>query len=660
MKGFGKSGGFRIGCAALLAWLIIFVPYSAYANMPAGKHRGAVTAIQSDAQGRILSVGEDGFLGIWDNRYAQSRFQLSPYRITSMVLHPLRSEISIIESDGFGLYRVSAWDYESKKNLFTLRFRNPVSHINYSAAGSFLIIAQSGLGGVIFADSVTGELLEKELQGSPPSAALAVTSRAERVMICYFPLGLLSYWNLETGEKIRSFVVPHNIRSPILFGSDRFIAGFDPSGLIVLDAVNGTILARNESLRSGIIFLENSDSARFFTLSFTANAAALYLMEINPNGQLNTINRRAVPSSITDIRSAAYGGRGGIFLGTQAGELWFLDRNEARQLRSSEPKRITEAAVSSSTIALITETGKRTFIPLDFSLFEPGDTITLDDAESRTNIITDRSASPCSFLFWQSGSRTIPVLINADTGYSYPLNFQPRFPIRTAAIYGSYILLLDTTGTATILDRSSGNTVFTHSVPGSVDAIFARHDTIIFARSAAMGRTPFLSVNILTGETVAFAYPALLGGRAYRGASGILYGAVITRSEMDMQTSILRLNTLNPALSEILFEYDGEDTIFGMAESAGNLASTLGGSGAALNLSGQRVYFERCIGLPVKIFDGGSYFVILDGEGGITWHDNQNGKILAVFRLYSHFWVLEKKNQTELQREIIRGTISLP
>jgi WD40 repeat protein len=100
--------------------------------MPAGSHRGKVNAVLWDAgHSQILSAGADGFLGIWDikNNRAEDRFQLSSYALSSMVLRPGKPQIALIENDGLGLYRISAWDYEAKRNLFILRFRDPVSYI---------------------------------------------------------------------------------------------------------------------------------------------------------------------------------------------------------------------------------------------------------------------------------------------------------------------------------------------------------------------------------------------------------------------------------------------------------------------------------------------------------------------------------------------------
>jgi hypothetical protein len=53
--------------------------------------------------------------------------------------------------------------------------------------------------------------------------------------------------------------------------------------------------------------------------------------------------------------------------------------------------------------------------------------------------------------------------------------------------------------------------------------------------------------------------------------------------------------------------------------------------------------------------DGGCWFVTIDGEGGLTWHDNQTGKLHAVFRLYREGWILEDLSYPGGQ--IIQGQI---
>ena len=98
-----------------------------------------------------------------------------------------------------------------------------------------------------------------------------------------------------------------------------------------------------------------------------------------------------------------------------------------------------------------------------------------------------------------------------------------------------------------------------------------------------------------------------------------------------------------------------------MAESGGNFATTLGNGMATLYLNQRTGYgevtFEGGGAFPVKITDGGRNFIVLNGEGAVSWHDNQTGKLLAVFRLYQDFWTLEKNEPFGPGREILRGGV---
>jgi hypothetical protein len=130
-------------------------------DMLPGGHRGAITALLTDGYGNVFSAGEDGFVGLWRGQNAQERFQISPYGIRLLALRPGKTQIAAVKSDGHDIYRVSAWDYETRQNIFTLRFTDPISYINYSAAGGFLIVARArGHAGLVFIHSETGEILE--------------------------------------------------------------------------------------------------------------------------------------------------------------------------------------------------------------------------------------------------------------------------------------------------------------------------------------------------------------------------------------------------------------------------------------------------------------------------------------------------------------------
>jgi hypothetical protein len=160
-------------------------------------------------------------------------------------------------------------------------------------------------------------------------------------------------------------------------------------------------------------------------------------------------------------------------------------------------------------------------------------------------------------------------------------------------------------------------------------------------------------INIRTGETVPVSWPSQAGIMVYRGGSGKIYGAAIDQTDTTLRTSIIELNISNQSLSRSIVEYLGEDTLFQAAETEASLASTLGGDGASLYNSFGMIHFERTTGLPSGLTGGGIYFITVDKEGSISWHDSTTGALKAIFKLYKNEWILEKADGFT-----VSGTIS--
>ncbi|MDR0554135.1 MAG: WD40 repeat domain-containing protein, partial [Treponema sp.] len=631
---------------------------------PAGKHQGAVNVVIYDAEGLILSAGADGFLGIWNpqSNMAEERFQLSPYSITAMALRPGAAQIALIESDGLGLYRVSAWDYHLKKNLFSLRFREPITALVYSGAGNFLLVSRGGLG-MMFLLSETGEALPS-FQGPTGSISFAATGKSERTMIAYSPVGILSYWELDSGAELRRLSVPPGLTSPILFGNNRFLGGMSAEGLQILDAVSGNILIRDSRILGGILLPGNEEGTDFYC--FTRGDAVFSHYQISADGRLEIKERKSLPRNLAALNALAIQ-NGSTALGTVEGTIlsWAPNAAAPKLLQSGSLLRIKEAAVSGSILAFITEQASIGFIPLDFTALRNNSGISLETIEGYTSVSADfeeaqTSVSLGTFLFWRADTTAAPQLRSVNEHFISQASPQtlsgvtPRFPIRSASILDGKALFLDSVGNITVIALDSGQREFTYSSVGSLDTVFLDPRHIVIGRSAVSDSTPFLVVNIETGETVPLAYSAAIGARVYRGAGGTLYGAVIDGSAGTARTGILRINMANPRASFKLTEWQGEDSSFGIAESYGVLASTLGGEGAVLYSDQGVIPFERCPGLPLRLISGGSFFIIVDAEGNMSWYDSQSAELQALLCLGEREWILKKRDG-----ESIRGALNL-
>jgi WD40 repeat protein len=630
-----------------------------FKNITADSHTGSITSLTQDKNGNIISAGEDGFINLWNvnNNASEDRFQLSPYPIISMAKRPNKNHVAIIESDRMGLYRISAWDYVQKKKLFTLRITDPVSYITYSKNGGFLIAARNGRTGVVFINPENGELLQapSNLSGT---ITFAATGQSERTMIVYSPLGTLSYWNLENGTLMQSANVPQNITSPLLFNNNVFFAGIDKGGLVVLDALSGRELSRNSSIKSGRLFAVSEESSDLICIQNQNGIKEYFLFRMNSSGQLRTISHNTIPENNGLINSSILL-KNRIALGTADGKINLYDQqtNQLIEMQTYSQFKINEIAASHYSLAILNDANGLAFIPADYNLISADTIIHFEELNGFDQIVASNTVynNEEIFVLWKSGdAKTFPVIRGKTEIIAEVKQLSDRYPIHVSSILNNLILFMDTGGTISIYNLDTKQIEYQHNAAGALYASFIDDKNIIVARIADGGSSPFLMLNITTGETVPLAYPADIGTRTYVDQNGMIYGAVVNQDEDEFITRIINIDTSNPAASRSIIEYQDEDTAFSVAECGGQFATTLGGDGAALFSQQDFRPFERSAGLPIKLTNINRYFTVLDSTGSIIWHNPSTGKIEAILRIYDDKWYLQKNNSNVLLEGFIQ------
>ncbi|MCL2762694.1 MAG: WD40 repeat domain-containing protein [Treponema sp.] len=676
MKLFGLVSGVLLPALVMIAplygneWVFI-------GSVPAG-HRGPVNALIHKGN-YVLSAGDDGFIERWDSRAnaAIERFQYSPYRIIAMAERPGKDEICLVESDGMGLHRIAVWNYRERRNIFTLPFRDPIARVFYSMGGSFIIVARTGGTGLVLIDSTSGETLQspRALTGTGgPTVGLAVTGRTERNMAVYLTSGVLSYWDLESGAETLHFKIPANLFSPVLFNSNRYFAGLTTEGLTVANAVSGELLPTSGgnvpfgniaagSISAGSISADSLLCASGDELlcliqreeSSAYAAAELYRFGIDRAGRIimrehTPLTGEAAAQRFTAMTATA----NGIILGTADGSLVLVRANGQTHLFTAKDQtHITEIAVSGSSIAFLAEDGTMGFIPLNYGQLSAGRTIAIEQNEdiySRITAFAAENGANGQFIFWQDNNTRTPPLIRSSVSGNKTVitdDLLLRSPVRMVHSFGGKILFMDHTGNLSVISPNAGeNRPFTFFSVGLMDAAFIDRDRIILGRSAIAGNTPFLMINIDTGETVPLPFPTQAGVMLHRGASGHIYAVAVSSHTDGNKTSILQLNPADSVNSINLVEFLGEDTQFSLAESLGSIVATIGGEDAALYSGDNMQKLERTSGFPQQLFNSGQWIISLDRDGAIAWHESRSGKLLAVFRLHPNEWTLQTERGT--------------
>jgi len=162
------------------------------------------------------------------------------------------------------------------------------------------------------------------------------------------------------------------MQSTALFGNNRYLAGVNALGLTVVHAASGESLGRDTSIPNGSLLCADGDE--IICLVQKNNAAAeLYRFMIDNNGRLVTRRNYSVTAGAGSRFTAIGAGTGNaVLLGTSTGSLVTVASDGWVSLFSArEQTLITDAAVSGSTVAFISENGYIGFIPLDYQqLFE--------------------------------------------------------------------------------------------------------------------------------------------------------------------------------------------------------------------------------------------------------------------------------------------------
>jgi hypothetical protein len=471
----------------------------------------------------------------------------------------------------------------------------------------------------------------------------------------------LSYWDLEAGEETAHFEAPPNLRSPVLFSNSRVLAGVNAEGLAVIHAASGELLGRDLAIPDGSLLCA-LDDVLFCLVQRPGSAAALHRYTIDRNGQMVS----AAPVTIAVLRmeasdhfttlAASGPGPGIIALGTAGGSLAIAGANgRAQLLNTVDHTLITDAAVAGSTIAFAAADGTAGFIPLDYRQLTARRTIRVEKTGIGYNRVTAYNAENPGgdqFVFWQDrNTQTLPVLRSASSGDEEPITISLRTPLRSVASIGGKVLFLDSTGNLSVSTLNAGGRPFTFFSVGLLDADFIDRNRLIIGRSAVSGNTPFLVINVNTGETVPLPHPSQAGVTVYRGSSGGVYAAAVSQPTDDETegpvTSILRLDLDHPANSVSLVDFNDEDIQFSLAETPGGVAATIGGEGAAIYLTDGIQEMDRTNGLPLRLADGGLFLIKVDRDGNIAWYNNRTGSLLAVFRLHQNGWTLQTDRRTQ-------------
>jgi hypothetical protein len=355
----------------------------------------------------------------------------------------------------------------------------------------------------------------------------------------------------------------------------------------------------------------------------------------------------------------------GPVLAADAGTALLLDSGGfVREMQTLNQTRVIDIAASGqdNITAILCEDGRAGIISPDFT-GSANEGINLIKADGFTHICGDAVRSDgASFLLWARDSvRNKPALMRLGAGrqsaaISVIDKFAGRLPVIAASLYGGKALFLDTSGVITVYALSLFNqgdalsaapVVFSYQASGALDAVFINENLILVALSAGAGNPPFILVNILTGETVAIAWPAEVAMKAAASGAGV-YGAVLARRDGKTITELVRLDLQDGVVLTAITSVPGEADNFLIAaipriDGPSAVITTLNGedalvfAGAPLTPAG---VLQSAQALPAAIAApaaSSGRITAVDNAGSIVFY-GPDLQLQATLRLYNTRW----------------------
>lgn len=625
------------------AFLALLLATTIFAGEPyASGHRGEVGALAVDQNGGdVYSAGRDGYVVRWnpETRGAAERYQIGQYPLTSIALRPGTKELAVVENDGLGLYRVSAWDFAEKKRLFTLRFRDAVAFAVYSERGSYLIVARNAFDGLVVLDARTGEKIS-QMHESSGLSAFAATGRSERTMLSYSRSGELSYWSIADGTRAQRIRVGANLDSVALFGGGRYFAGIAGSRLFVYDAFDGAELARRE-LRGTVRLLQGLTDSSLRYACADAESAALGEFSVGQDRRVAFLDEKPlhIDGAIGLGPSAARDGA--LYVAVPGGIAAADLRDAAPALRPLEHRvfgRISDAAAAEEGFIDLLVDSSLIRIPAAPDSFA-GDSLPRFLGRYEADRI---SAVPgIGSILWSPAAANPPRFRFSD-GSSEIIEHARGAPLLSAGGGNGTAFMLDAAGTLSVYDPILRRVVYSSASIGLIDAALVDDRRLVVAKSSAVPPfSPLVAVNYRTGETVPLPVPGKAAVRVYRGPSGMVYAIVADSDSDGAITRLVRLDPDRPTSATALLEYRAEDVQAAIAESGSSVGTTLGGDGASVFGPTGFARLERSASLPKKLIAANGYFAFVGEDGSLGWNDATSGKLIGILRFSADGWMLD-------------------
>ncbi len=601
-------------------------------------HTAAVRdmAVDGDAQ-FIATAGADGTVNVWtESGRLLSRVNVGPYPVVRVAIRSDSDVIAVVQAQGPREYRVSAWNWRQRRELYGVTESYPITHIEFSPQGSYLVYSVSDIRSLRFLDADSGQS-RSLVNLAFGVVTYFVVARSENNIMTYAPAtGEIFYFDLRTGRRIESLRIGTQLEHLSLLPSRRHVAAISREELVVIDIVDGRVEART-SVGAVASVTVHPDSGAIAVVGSDGELSG-YRFSRDQISSLfwNTNLRDWEPSALSFSGSRLLGG-------TRFGELEFLPfgGNSPTTLAERTVDSVTSVVGHDDTLYLATE---EALFSVSSPLVMNGDLNARDGSisfERVENPLGNRSRLDVSedgtLLLWQPGSRGRGLLDATNLRRPEPVADITQ-GIRTISVGPDGFLVVQASGSVVSLDSETLSAELLYSAVGIEAAVrLARNRVVVGRTRSDTFDSSLVQINTVTGETVPLPSEAFL---AYRLAVSpnyrVLYAVELIRRGDETSTALTRYSGSSFDRRTVLVERNEEilDAVLLVAPDNGRVISDLA-TGELAEYDGRRwIPFESSDTFPVSAAVYGSLVVAAGNDGALYAWDRASRRLRYTMQVF--------------------------
>ena len=657
----------------LLILLFTTLTISAFSNENFFINSGHSHSVQSFSSNgdTLYSCDDRGTLMVWDTnkKVLINKLQISYLQVRDMAVNSDGTRIAVVETDTISSFKLSIWDMENEKKLFSHKMEGLPLFIQFSPKSNYIIYSKTDWNSLTFLDADKGFEVPLMYEDYGIASSAYITS-SEKTLLFYSPSGTIQYWNLSNGMiKTPPIRTRKDLSSINITDDGAFLTAFDNNNLYLISLQSGKTLSNVKI--SGVLYSSIIEKTKeLVVLQKAGNKFEISIWKIiTSQGReiLNKVKTIEIPSYIlpgsefTVIDNT-------IFLSGSKGKIYTVNKltnifdifSENIMSTISDLKVLNGQLVFASNKEIIS---LRTSILNNPSNISSKIDIILKHYENpyneETGIVTDNY----DFYIYPK-DKIQGELRKLNNGLFTPLNTEFTAPLISAEYLDGNFITLEKDGSCQIINSFTGENSFKYSSFGINSLEFVFGENLIAGRNrTTFLKSPLLHINPVTEEVVPIEESNIIIFKMdYDNITRTLYTLGFEERKTGLIT-VLKSHTGRAwELNDTIMTFPGEDQAgsFVVDESKSRIYLSIGNSGLVMYGWDGFTDMESTNHIPKNLYVYNDVLVALNTDSSLSFWNTKNGSLLFNFyHLKTGEWIaITADNEITLSSNSLKSLIN--